>query len=167
VPAFYGEDSSAPSFPDSQTGGPLVVICSRVLIEYAGYILSHIPYLQDVWSIRSLRPRHAVVSVAQLAWQNNYDSKIKSLWKFSLVWESGVPQPTLKIVLFWVLAPSPSSDGSSMFLRTVGIYRRVYTAPKPRRTTSSPPWKPQISHVENVVKDSFLNCFILPYFKFK
>jgi hypothetical protein len=28
-------------------------------------------------------------------------------------------------------------DGYSMFLRNVGIYRRVYMAPKPRRTTSS------------------------------
>jgi hypothetical protein len=36
-----------------------------------------------------------------------------------------------------------------MFLRNVGIYRRVYTAPRPRRTTlsSSPLWKPQISQV--------------------
>jgi hypothetical protein len=38
---------------------------------------------------------------------------------------------------FWVLAPCSPEDGDSMFLRTVGIYRRVYTAPKPRRTTSS------------------------------
>jgi hypothetical protein len=28
-------------------------------------------------------------------------------------------------------------DGDRMFLRNVGIYRRVHTAPKPRRTTSS------------------------------
>jgi hypothetical protein len=28
-------------------------------------------------------------------------------------------------------------DGVSMFLRNVGIYRRAYTAPKPKRTTSS------------------------------
>jgi hypothetical protein len=49
---------------------------------------------------------------------------------------------------FWVLAPcrhtvsifSPE-DGDSIFLRNVGIYRRVYTAPKPRRiaSSSSPP----------------------------
>jgi hypothetical protein len=32
--------------------------------------------------------------------------------------------------------------GDSMFLRNVGIYRRVYTTSKPRRTlSSSPPWK--------------------------
>jgi hypothetical protein len=50
------------------------------------------------------------------------------------------------VMFFWVLAPcklvdrcqrfgeiySPE-DGDSMFLRNVGIYRRVYTAPKPRR----------------------------------
>jgi hypothetical protein len=36
-------------------------------------------------------------------------------------------------------------DGDNMILRNFGIYRRVYTAPKPRRTSSSPPWKPQIS----------------------
>jgi hypothetical protein len=36
-------------------------------------------------------------------------------------------------------------DGESMFLRNVGIYRRVCTAPKPRRITSPPRWKPQIS----------------------
>jgi hypothetical protein len=28
-------------------------------------------------------------------------------------------------------------DGDSMFLRNVGIYRRVYMAPNPRRTSSS------------------------------
>jgi hypothetical protein len=39
-------------------------------------------------------------------------------------------------------------DRDSMLLRNVGIYRRVYTAPKPRITSSSsPPWKTQISQV--------------------
>jgi hypothetical protein len=39
-----------------------------------------------------------------------------------------------------------------MLLRNVGIYRRVYMAPKPRRTTSSssPPWKSHISHLNEV-----------------
>jgi hypothetical protein len=37
-----------------------------------------------------------------------------------------------------------------MFLRNVGIYRQVYTATEPRRTTttistSSLPWEPQIA----------------------
>jgi hypothetical protein len=54
------------------------------------------------------------------------------------------------ILSFWVLAPvnvnilerhtvctfSPE-DGDSLFLRNAGIYRRVYTAPKPRRTVLS------------------------------
>jgi hypothetical protein len=30
-------------------------------------------------------------------------------------------------------------DRDSMFLRNVGIYQRVYTAPKPRSSSSSPP----------------------------
>jgi hypothetical protein len=29
-------------------------------------------------------------------------------------------------------------DGDRMFLRNVGVYRRVYSAPKPRTTSSSP-----------------------------
>jgi hypothetical protein len=48
--------------------------------------------------------------------------------------------------IFWVFASyirtvsnfSPE-DGDSMFLRNAGIYRRVYTAPNPRRTSSSSP----------------------------
>jgi hypothetical protein len=58
----------------------------------------------------------------------------------------------LMMLFFWVLTPcrplpfSPE-DGDSMFLRNVSIYRRVYTAPKPRRAlSSSPPQKPQISN---------------------
>jgi hypothetical protein len=40
-------------------------------------------------------------------------------------------------------------DGDSMFLRNVGMYRRVYTALQLTRTpTSSPPWEPQISQTE-------------------
>jgi hypothetical protein len=31
---------------------------------------------------------------------------------------------------------SPTEDGDSMFLQNVGTYLRVYTAPKPRRTTN-------------------------------
>jgi hypothetical protein len=55
----------------------------------------------------------------------------------------------------------------SVFLRNAGIYRRVYTAPEPRRTisSSSPPWKPQISqflpfypakHYSNNINESLL-----------
>jgi hypothetical protein len=43
-------------------------------------------------------------------------------------------------------------DGNSMFLRNVGIYRRVHTSSKPRTSSSSsssssfsPPWNPQFS----------------------
>jgi hypothetical protein len=43
---------------------------------------------------------------------------------------SGV-QPTVTVSI------SSPEDGDSMFLRNVGIYRRVYTAPKPRTATSS------------------------------
>jgi hypothetical protein len=35
----------------------------------------------------------------------------------------------MMMLFFWVLV----EDGDSMFLRNVGIYRRVYTASKPRR----------------------------------
>jgi hypothetical protein len=40
---------------------------------------------------------------------------------------------TLMLLFFWAEA------GESMFLRNVGIYRRVYTAQKPRTTSSSSP----------------------------
>jgi hypothetical protein len=45
----------------------------------------------------------------------------------------------MMMMMFWVLAPCRLvvfrlEDGDSMFLRNVGIYRRVYTAPKPRGT---------------------------------
>jgi hypothetical protein len=37
-------------------------------------------------------------------------------------------------------------DGDGIFIRNVEIYRRVYTAPKTRTSSSSssPPWTPQI-----------------------
>jgi hypothetical protein len=39
-----------------------------------------------------------------------------------------------------------------MFLRYVGIYLRVSTAPKPRKTSSpSPPWKPKILHLKHLI----------------
>jgi hypothetical protein len=43
------------------------------------------------------------------------------------------------VMFLWVLAPCifNREDGDNMSLRNVGIYRRVYTAPKPRRTSSS------------------------------
>jgi hypothetical protein len=55
------------------------------------------------------------------------------------------------MMFFWVLTPCrlvgksqrlhlqdfSTEEGGSMFLRNVGIYRRVYTASKPRRPTSS------------------------------
>jgi hypothetical protein len=37
------------------------------------------------------------------------------------------------------VCPLRPEDGEIMFLRNVGIYRQVYTAPKPRRTSSSSP----------------------------
>jgi hypothetical protein len=47
----------------------------------------------------------------------------------------------MMMMLLWVSEKHTVSifraeDGDSMFLRNVGIYRRVYTAPKPRGTTS-------------------------------
>jgi hypothetical protein len=64
---------------------------------------------------------------------------------------------------FWVLARVDSSvDANVSDKHTVsifragdgnaGIYRRVYMAPKPRSTSSSPPWKPQISHCGNSIR---------------
>jgi hypothetical protein len=43
----------------------------------------------------------------------------------------------MMMMFFWVLGPCKAEDGDGMFLQNVGIYRRVYTVPKPRRTTSS------------------------------
>jgi hypothetical protein len=42
------------------------------------------------------------------------------------------------VMFFWILAVSIfiPEDGDSMFLQNDGIYRRVYTAPKPIRTSS-------------------------------
>jgi hypothetical protein len=58
-------------------------------------------------------------------------------------------------------------DGGIVFLRNVGIYRRGYTAPKPRRTSSSssPPWKPQISHYSDKFLD--LTRWTVPDFLYK
>jgi hypothetical protein len=42
-------------------------------------------------------------------------------------------------------------DGERMFLRNVGIYLWVYTAPGPRTSSSSLPWKPQVSHSVHVI----------------
>jgi hypothetical protein len=45
--------------PNPQAGGPLLVSCSRLLIQYIG---SYPPYLEAISSIRNLRARHAVVT---------------------------------------------------------------------------------------------------------
>jgi hypothetical protein len=45
--------------PNPQTGGPPLVGCPRLLIQY---IRSYHPYLEAVPSIRTLRTRHAVVT---------------------------------------------------------------------------------------------------------
>jgi hypothetical protein len=45
--------------PNSQGGGPLLVGCPRLLIQY---IRSYPPELEGVSSIRNLRTRHAVVT---------------------------------------------------------------------------------------------------------
>jgi hypothetical protein len=52
-------------------------------------------------------------------------------------------------------------DGDSMFLRSVGIYQRVYTASHARTTLSSSlPWKRQISHVEWFDSGLRIRCFV-------
>jgi hypothetical protein len=54
-------------------------------------------------------------------------------------------------------------DGDGIFLRNVGIYRRVYTAPRPRRTasssssSSSPPSEPQTSQ-EYISQETQVDC---------
>jgi hypothetical protein len=53
---FYGEVSPT---PNPQAGGPPLVGCPRLLIQY---IRSYLPYLEVVSSIRNLRTRHAVVT---------------------------------------------------------------------------------------------------------
>jgi hypothetical protein len=45
--------------PNPQAGGPPLVGCPRLLIQY---IRSYPPYLDGVSSIRNLRTRHAVVT---------------------------------------------------------------------------------------------------------
>jgi hypothetical protein len=49
----------ASSRPNPQPGGPALVGCHRLLIQY---IRSYPPYLEAVSSIRNLRRRHAVVT---------------------------------------------------------------------------------------------------------
>jgi hypothetical protein len=52
----------------------------------------------------------------------------------------------VRMMMFWVLAPctligkchfGPEDGDSSMVLQNTGIYQQVYTAPKPRRPSSS------------------------------
>jgi hypothetical protein len=50
----------------------------------------------------------------------------------------------------WGFHVSPE-DGDSMFLRNAGIYRRVYMAPKPKKSSSSAPtWKFQSQIWDNL-----------------
>jgi hypothetical protein len=55
---FYSEDLLVPR-PTLQAGGPPLVGCTRLLIQY---IRVYPPYLEVVSSIRKLRTRHAVVT---------------------------------------------------------------------------------------------------------
>jgi hypothetical protein len=59
-----------------------------------------------------------------------------------------------------VLSPSSGLKMETMFLRKVVIYLRMYTAPKPRRTTSSsPPWQPQMLHEASLIQINKLQLF--------
>jgi hypothetical protein len=55
---FYGEELLAPR-PTLQAGGPSIVGCRRLLIQY---IRSYPPKLEGVSSIRNLRTRHVLVT---------------------------------------------------------------------------------------------------------
>jgi len=59
MPASYAEDMFAPP-PNLQAGGPPLVHCSRLFIQH---IQSCPTYLEAVSSIRSLRTRHAVLTL--------------------------------------------------------------------------------------------------------
>jgi hypothetical protein len=65
-----------------------------------------------------------------------YRHKLLFVWKCSLVTPCGLVG---RYQLF--------GQTYCLYLRNVGIYLRVWTASRPRRTTSSssPPWEPQIS----------------------
>jgi hypothetical protein len=53
--------------PNPQAGGPPLVGCPRLLIQY---IRSYPPYLEAFSSIRNLRTRHAVVTRNHLTWSH-------------------------------------------------------------------------------------------------
>jgi len=55
---FFYDDLLAPS-PNSQAGGPSLVGCPLLFIQY---IRSYPPYLEAVYSIRNPGTRHAVVT---------------------------------------------------------------------------------------------------------
>jgi hypothetical protein len=55
---FFTVRSCSPT-PNPKAGGPPLVSCPRLLIQY---IRSYPPYLEGVSSIRNLRTRHAVVT---------------------------------------------------------------------------------------------------------
>jgi hypothetical protein len=70
--------------PNPQAGGPPLVGCPRLLIQY---IRSYPPYLEAVSYIRNVRTRHAVVTRDPHTHESeNYDEKfIKEKWKLQII----------------------------------------------------------------------------------
>jgi hypothetical protein len=75
---LWGRVVSPP--PNPQAGGPPIVGCPRLLIQY---IRSYPPYVEAVSSIRNPRIRHAVVTVDPLNMGN------MSLWDTKIFWVYG------------------------------------------------------------------------------
>jgi hypothetical protein len=72
---FYGEEF-APR-PTPQAGGPPLVGCPRLLIQY---IRSYPPYLEGVSSIRNLRTRPVVVTGVTGSWRKLHNEEFHNLY---------------------------------------------------------------------------------------
>jgi len=55
--------------PNPEAGGPPLVDCPRVYIQYIG---SYPPYLEAVSSIHNLRTRHVIVTGTHLTWRREW-----------------------------------------------------------------------------------------------
>jgi hypothetical protein len=61
--------------PNPQGGGPPLVGCPRLLIQY---IRSYPPYLEAVSSVRNVRTRHAVVTTDPPEYPSSFSQKLGS-----------------------------------------------------------------------------------------
>jgi hypothetical protein len=100
-----------------------------------------VEHSQSMWLIRSFNcsSQHPYVKTG---------IKLGQWWCYSGLWSRVHASVDTNVLEKHTVSMFRAEDGDSMFLRNVGFYRQVYTAPKPRITSSSPPWKPQISQIK-------------------